>query len=400
MATIRHEFYETDEVLTLSIFDRGADPSTVQVTFADRQFTYENGDKTLHLEPLKGQINPSSSTYTIGKVKVEARFVKAIPGRWGGLIGDSPDVLANSAAPSSSDNGTRRIPSKKNWEGITTEILSGDKEKSTEEDPNVGGDSTLNSFFQKIYGDADDDTKRAMLKSYTESGGTTLSTNWDEVGKGPVEVKPPQGSDMLRLTIIVAATKANGIGQNGLLPWRLPREMKYFAQVTTAAPEGSMNAVIMGRNTWESIPRKHRPLGRRMNLVASRNTDYELDPSNDGLASLHPNLTSVMEELKSTSQSCYRAFIIGGASLYSEALDLTTFSPAVVDRVLLTRILTDFNDCDVFMPDFLKEEGKKRMLWTRSSHAELEEWVGFKVPEGVQEESKVEYEFQMWTRLI
>lgn len=82
----------------------------------------------------------------------------------------------------------------KNWDGITTDILKSDKEKSTEEDPNVGGDSTLNSFFQKIYGDADPDTQRAMMKSYMESGGTTLSTNWDEVGKGNVDVKPPSGS--------------------------------------------------------------------------------------------------------------------------------------------------------------------------------------------------------------
>ena len=66
------------------------------------------------------------------------------------------------------------------------------------EDPNVGGDATLNSFFQKIFKDADPDTQRAMLKSYQESGGTTLSTNWDEVGKGKVEVKPPQGSEWKR----------------------------------------------------------------------------------------------------------------------------------------------------------------------------------------------------------
>lgn len=100
--------------------------------------------------------------------------------------------MANSAVPPPS---TQRVARQKNWEGITTEILSSEKEKSTEEDPNTGGDSTLNSFFQKIFGDADDDTKRAMMKSYQESGGTTLSTNWDEVGKGTVEVKPPAGAE-------------------------------------------------------------------------------------------------------------------------------------------------------------------------------------------------------------
>ena len=83
----------------------------------------------------------------------------------------------------------------KNWEGITTNILNLEKEKTIDQDPNVGGDTTLNSFFQKLFADADDDTKRAMMKSFQESGGTTLSTNWDEVGKGKVPVKPPSGSE-------------------------------------------------------------------------------------------------------------------------------------------------------------------------------------------------------------
>ncbi|KAJ7103553.1 SGS domain-containing protein [Mycena belliarum] len=192
--TLRHEFYETDERVTLSIFDRGADPAGVSLKFESRKLSYTNGDKSLVLEPLKGQIIPDACEFTVGKVKVEVRLAKAGGGRWGGLIGDSPDPLANSAAPSSSISTTSVKP-KKNWEGITTEILTSEKEKSTEEDPNVGGDSTLNSFFQKIFGDADEDTKRAMMKSYQESGGTTLSTNWDEVKKGKVEVKPPAGSE-------------------------------------------------------------------------------------------------------------------------------------------------------------------------------------------------------------
>lgn len=81
---------------------------------------------------------------------------------------------------------------------------------------------------------------------------------------------------MSRLTIIVAATKANGIGVNAGLPWKLSKELKYFAQATTNAPDGRQNAVVMGRNTWESIPAKFRPLPRRKNIVVSRNTRYDL----------------------------------------------------------------------------------------------------------------------------
>ncbi|KAF9076262.1 SGS-domain-containing protein [Rhodocollybia butyracea] len=189
--SIRHEYYESDERTTVSIFDRGADPAKVSIKFEPRKVTYTHGDKNLVLEPLKGQISPDACEYTVGKVKVELRLIKVAQGRWGGLIGDSPDPLANSASTST----PTPLRQKKNWDSLTTDILAAEKEKSMEEDPNVGGDSAVNPFFQKIFADADEDTKRAMMKSYSESGGTTLSTNWDEVKKGTVEVKPPEGQE-------------------------------------------------------------------------------------------------------------------------------------------------------------------------------------------------------------
>ncbi|KAI0348599.1 SGS-domain-containing protein [Trametopsis cervina] len=197
MTTPRHEFYETDEKLTLSVFDKGADPAEVSVKFQPRSLIYTHGEKVLSLEPLKGQIDTEKSDYTVGKVKVEVRLVKAVPGRWGGLVGDSPDPLSTftpTPSTSTSETAPRRI-ARKNWDGITTEILSSEKPLSSEQDPNVGGDSTVNEFFQKIFADADEDTRRAMMKSYQESGGTSLSTNWEEVKKSRMEVKPPEGSE-------------------------------------------------------------------------------------------------------------------------------------------------------------------------------------------------------------
>jgi suppressor of G2 allele of SKP1 len=56
----------------------------------------------------------------------------------------------------------------------------------------------VNHFFRKLYKGADDDTRRAMMKSYMESNGTALSTNWSEVKKGKVETKPPEGMEAKR----------------------------------------------------------------------------------------------------------------------------------------------------------------------------------------------------------
>jgi hypothetical protein len=55
------------------------------------QLSYKHGDKELLLEPLKGQVDTEKSDFTVGKVKVEIRLVKAAEGRWGGLVGNTPD---------------------------------------------------------------------------------------------------------------------------------------------------------------------------------------------------------------------------------------------------------------------------------------------------------------------
>ncbi|KAL7075438.1 hypothetical protein ACQ4LE_004937 [Meloidogyne hapla] len=64
-----------------------------------------------------------------------------------------------------------------------------------EVDENDEAEEGVDKLFQKIYKDASDDTKKAMIKSFTESKGTVLSTNWGEVKKGQVAMKPPQGSE-------------------------------------------------------------------------------------------------------------------------------------------------------------------------------------------------------------
>lgn len=74
--------------------------------------------------------------------------------------------------------------SKKNWDAIISEF---EKEEEQESDVNV--------LFKKIYESGSDEVRKAMNKSFQESGGTVLSTNWEKVAEKKVEPKPPSSND-------------------------------------------------------------------------------------------------------------------------------------------------------------------------------------------------------------
>ncbi|KAG8896344.1 hypothetical protein FRB99_008930 [Tulasnella sp. 403] len=193
----RHQFYETDDKVNLSVLLKGVNADDVKISFTNTSAKFEYGEYKLELSPLKAQINPEQSGYRVGKVKVEIWLAKRAQGRWGNLVsagGDEPPMIPPSLS-TPSDDPVPAHRKHKNWERAADDELGKEKEKSLADDPNAGGDAALNSFFQQIYAGADDNARRAMMKSFTESGGTALSTNWDEVGKGKVEVKPPTGQE-------------------------------------------------------------------------------------------------------------------------------------------------------------------------------------------------------------
>ncbi|CAL1271600.1 unnamed protein product [Larinioides sclopetarius] len=78
---------------------------------------------------------------------------------------------------------------KKDWDKLAAEL------KKEEAEEKLEGEAALNQLFQKIYSEGSDETRKAMNKSFMESGGTVLSTSWNEVAQKKVEVKPPDGME-------------------------------------------------------------------------------------------------------------------------------------------------------------------------------------------------------------
>jgi len=109
------------------------------------------------------------------------------------------------------------------------------------------------------------------------------------------------------LALIVAVARNGVIGHQGGLPWHISEDLKHFKKTTSG------HAIIMGRKTYDSIGG---PLPKRRNIVVTRQSDLEL-PGCDRAESLDEAIA-----LARTTDPC--PFIIGGASIYEEALPMAT----------------------------------------------------------------------------
>jgi len=109
------------------------------------------------------------------------------------------------------------------------------------------------------------------------------------------------------LALIVAVARNRVIGNEGELPWHISEDLKHFKKTTSG------HAIIMGRKTFDSIGR---PLPKRRNIVVTRQSDAAF-PGCERARNLDEAIA-----LARTTDPC--PFIIGGASLYQEAMPIAT----------------------------------------------------------------------------
>jgi dihydrofolate reductase len=123
------------------------------------------------------------------------------------------------------------------------------------------------------------------------------------------------------VSLILATTFDGGIGYDDKIPWYNPNELQKFKDITSYVKDKSkINAIIMGRNTWESLPK--RPLRNRLNIVITSNLQYNTQYKdvlvfNTLLSALmYCNNQNYIESL----------FIIGGAYVYNQILSDEIFN--------------------------------------------------------------------------
>ena len=132
----------------------------------------------------------------------------------------------------------------------------------------------------------------------------------------------------MKLNLIYARAANGVIGKDGAMPWHLPEDLAHFKRLTQGHP------VIMGRKTWDSLPARFRPLPGRVNIVVTRQADWNEIGAQ--------RASSLRDALSMAEQTDSEAWIIGGAQIYAQALPLAS-------RIEVTEIGRDF-DGDAHAP--------------------------------------------------
>lgn len=171
---IKKDWYQSENRVIIAILGKHLSQEECSVKFEKDELTIQAKFATgqpyaLNLK-LSKNIVPDRSSFRLLPSKLEVLLAKTEAERW--------DVLEKTVVQ------VPEIPtSQRNWDKVVNEMTKDDE------------DSDVNTLFRKIYSDGSDEVRKAMNKSFMESGGTVLSTNWKDVGKDKVEIKPPEGME-------------------------------------------------------------------------------------------------------------------------------------------------------------------------------------------------------------
>ncbi|XP_004708025.1 protein SGT1 homolog [Echinops telfairi] len=185
---IKYDWYQTESQVIITLMIKNVQKNDVNVEFSEKELCalvkLPSGEDYNWKLRLLHPILPEQSTFKVLSTKIEIKMKKPEALRWEKLEGQG-DVPKPAQLPDVKNSYPSSSHYTRNWDKLVGEI------KEEEKNEKLEGDAALNKLFQQIYSDGSDEVKRAMNKSFMESGGTVLSTNWSDVGKRKVEINPP-----------------------------------------------------------------------------------------------------------------------------------------------------------------------------------------------------------------
>uniref|UniRef100_A0A5S6QKQ9 SGS domain-containing protein n=1 Tax=Trichuris muris TaxID=70415 RepID=A0A5S6QKQ9_TRIMR len=177
-----YEWYQTDSDVVIILKTPEAVHKVPRLEYSEKGLDLcaclkNNNDFSWNVE-LRHSVVKEKCWHKVKGNKIEMHLPKAQGVHWDRLESISAEEPMMHTYPSSSLKGP------KDWDKIAEEV---NKEEEKSED--------VVNFLKNVYSQLNDDGKRAMMKSIVESKGTVLNTNWDQVGKKTVEMKPPAGTE-------------------------------------------------------------------------------------------------------------------------------------------------------------------------------------------------------------
>jgi suppressor of G2 allele of SKP1 len=164
---VRTDTYQTAKTCAVVLYTKGHQVANLVTHPETDSLTIEmeiDGTPAVKAWKFFGNVDPASIKVSAGRATTEITLAKASPGNWARVEADAAELAK------------------------LYERWSQMKAPKEEEEKN----DDLDHFFQKIYKDASPEAQRAMMKSFTESQGTVLSTNWEDIGNRHVDPQPPK----------------------------------------------------------------------------------------------------------------------------------------------------------------------------------------------------------------
>lgn len=221
-SSVRFEWFQTPTTVTFVFFVKDRREEHVEVEVEERSLHL-----TLNLEglpgvpagqsyqysasPLFGLLDTTVPVKTVVKpMKIEVMVTKKVSFHWPTLevaaseAAETKEIKIPASGSTAREEGVKVVPipapalktqlaypssKKKDWSNFDID----------DEEEKPDGEAALQKLFQQIYGNGTDEQRKAMIKSFTESSGTVLSTNWEDVGNRKVTVEPPTGMEAKKL---------------------------------------------------------------------------------------------------------------------------------------------------------------------------------------------------------